>query len=109
MNCPIPTSFAGCATYQTPSYGARLALQLLNDGYTRIFRQRGITVRPIRYAWLTIAIAMILTLALSSLSAAQVIVGGYPYPAYRYAARDSAVRFDVKPHETAVYLDGYYA
>ena len=53
--------------------------------------------------------AMVLTLALSSLSAAQVIVGGYPYPAYRYAARDSAVRFDVKPNETAVYLDGYYA
>jgi hypothetical protein len=52
---------------------------------------------------------MVLTLALSSLSAAQVIVGGYPYPAYRYAARDSAVRFDVKPHETAVYLDGFYA
>jgi hypothetical protein len=52
---------------------------------------------------------MIQTLALSSPSAAQVIVGGYPYPAYRYAARDSAVRFDVKPHETAVYLDGYYA
>ena len=66
-------------------------------------------MRPIRYAWITIAMAMVLTLALSSLSAAQVIVGGYPYPAYRYAARDSAVRFDVKPHETAVYLDGYYA
>jgi len=66
-------------------------------------------VRPIRYAWITIAMAMVLTLALSSLSAAQVIVGGYPYPAYRYAARDSAVRFDVKPDETAVYLDGYYA
>ena len=66
-------------------------------------------MRPIRYAWITIATAMVLTLALSSLSAAQVIVGGYPYPAYRYAARDSAVRFDVKPHETAVYLDGYYA
>jgi hypothetical protein len=53
--------------------------------------------------------AMVLTLALSSLSAAQVVVGGYPYPAYRYAARDSAVRFDVKPNETAIYLDGYYA
>ena len=66
-------------------------------------------MRPIRYVWITIAMAMVLTLALSSLSAAQVIVGGYPYPAYRYAARDSAVRFDVKPNETAVYLDGYYA
>jgi hypothetical protein len=52
---------------------------------------------------------MVLTLAWSSVGAAQVIVGGYPYPAYRYAARDSAVRFDVKPHETAVYLDGFYA
>jgi hypothetical protein len=53
--------------------------------------------------------ATILTLAFGSLGAAQVVVGGYPYPGYRYAARDSAVRFDVKPNETAVYLDGYYA
>jgi PEGA domain len=53
--------------------------------------------------------AMLLTLALSSLGAAQVIVGGYPYPMYRYAARDSAIRFDVKPNQAAVYLDGYYA
>jgi hypothetical protein len=53
--------------------------------------------------------AMVLTLALTSHTGAQVVVGGYPYPAYRYAARDSAVRFDVKPNETAVYLDGYYA
>jgi PEGA domain-containing protein len=48
-------------------------------------------------------------MASSSPSAAQVIVGGYPYPAYRYAARDAAIRFDVKPDKTAVYLDGYYA
>ena len=50
-----------------------------------------------------------MTLASSSPSAAQVIVGGYPYPAYRYAARDAAIRFDVKPDQTAVYLDGFYA
>lgn len=53
--------------------------------------------------------AVVLTLASSSLSSAQVIVGGYPYPAYRYAARDAAIRFDVKPDKAAVYLDGYYA
>ena len=53
--------------------------------------------------------AMVLTVASSSFAAAQVIVGGYPYPAYRYAARDAAIRFDVKPNKTAVYLDGYYA
>jgi hypothetical protein len=53
--------------------------------------------------------AMVLTLASSSFSAAQVIVGGYPYPMYRYAARDAAIRFDVKPDKAAVYLDGYYA
>jgi len=53
--------------------------------------------------------AVALTLASSSLSSAQVIVGGYPYPAYRYAARDAAIRFDVKPDKAAVYLDGYYA
>jgi hypothetical protein len=53
--------------------------------------------------------AVAMTLASSSQSGAQVIVGGYPYPAYRYAARDAAIRFDVKPDKTAVYLDGYYA
>src|SRR5262245_38850730 len=72
-------------------------------------RERGLTVGPMRHAGTTAGIAMALTLALSSVGAAQVIVGGYPYPAYRYAARDSAVRFDVKPREAAVYVDGYYA
>lgn len=52
---------------------------------------------------------MVLTLASSSISRAQVVVGGYPYPMYRYAARDAAIRFDVKPDKAAVYLDGYYA
>ena len=66
-------------------------------------------MRPIRYAWSTIGIAMALTLASSSFSEAQVVVGGYPYPMYRYAARDAAIRFDVKPDKAAVYLDGYYA
>lgn len=57
----------------------------------------------------TIGAAAALTLALASTSSAQIIVPGYPYPAYRYAARDAAVRFDVKPKETMVYIDGYYA
>lgn len=40
---------------------------------------------------------------------AQIVVGGrYPY-GYRYAAPDASVKFDVKPKETAVYVDGYYA
>jgi hypothetical protein len=51
----------------------------------------------------------VLTLGFAAASTAQVIVPGYPYPAYRYAARDAAVRFDVKPKETMVYIDGYYA
>jgi len=49
------------------------------------------------------------TLGLAATASAQVVVGGYPYPAYRYAAPDAAVKFDVKPKETMVYLDGYYA
>ena len=50
------------------------------------------------------------TLGLASTASAQVVVGGgYPYPAYRYAAPDAAVKFDVKPKETMVYLDGFYA
>lgn len=49
------------------------------------------------------------TLGLATTASAQVVVGGYPYPAYRYAAPDAAVKFDVKPKEAMVYLDGYYA
>src|SRR5215831_4910149 len=65
---------------------------------------KGNTVRRMKSAW----IAMVMTVAFASPGAAQVVVGGYPYP-YRYAARDASVRFDVKPEQTAVYLDGYYA
>ncbi len=50
--------------------------------------------------------AIALTFAATS-SSAQIIYPGYP--AYRYAARDAAVKFDVKPKETMVYVDGYYA
>jgi hypothetical protein len=57
----------------------------------------------------TIGAAIALTIGSSAMSFAQVIVGGYPYPAYRYAAPDASVRFDVKPKETMVYIDGYYA
>jgi hypothetical protein len=50
------------------------------------------------------------TLGLAATSSAQIVVGGgYPYPRYRYAAPDAALKFDVKPKETMVYLDGYYA
>jgi hypothetical protein len=56
----------------------------------------------------TIAAAIMLTLGLSATAFAQIIVPGYPYR-YRYAAPDASVRFDVKPKETAVYVDGYYA
>ena len=53
--------------------------------------------------------ALAMSFGLAATSSAQVVVGGYPYPGYRYAARDAALRFDVKPKETMVYLDGYYA
>jgi hypothetical protein len=32
-----------------------------------------------------------------------------PPGGYRYAAADSAIRFDVKPNDAEVYIDGYYA
>ena len=86
-----------------------LAPQLLDPRVSTMSAERGLTVRPIRYAWITIGTALVLTLASSSFSAAQVIVGGYPYPMYRYAARDAAMRFDVKPNKASIYLDGYYA
>jgi hypothetical protein len=70
---------------------------------------RGINVTSlIRRA--TIGAATVLTIGLSATAFAQIIVPGPGYPyRYRYAAPDASVRFDVKPKETAVYLDGYYA
>lgn len=56
----------------------------------------------------TLGAAVALTLGLSAVSSAQIIVPGYPY-GYRYAAPDASVKFDVKPREAAVYIDGYYA
>ena len=56
----------------------------------------------------TIAAALALTIVSSATSSAQIIVGGYPY-GYRYAAPDASVKFDVKPKDAAVYVDGYYA
>jgi hypothetical protein len=58
---------------------------------------------------ITIAAALALTIASSAVSSAQIIVPGYPYPAYRYAERDASVRFDVKPKDAGVYVDGYFA
>src|SRR5437868_7128563 len=48
------------------------------------------------------------TLGVIASASAQIIVPGRPY-GYRYAAPDAAVKFDVKPKEAAVYVDGYYA
>ena len=50
------------------------------------------------------------TLGVGATASAQIVVGGgYPYPAYRYAAPDAAMKFDVKPKETMIYVDGFYA
>jgi hypothetical protein len=63
-----------------------------------------------RTTGITTGAALALTIAASSIASAQIIVsGGYPYPAYRYADRDASVRFDVKPKDTGVYVDGYFA
>ena len=62
-----------------------------------------------RTAGIIIGAAVALTIGVCATSFAQVIAPGYPYPAYRYAAPDASVRFDVKPKDTAVYVDGYYA
>src|SRR3954470_24317878 len=56
----------------------------------------------------TLSLAAALALGVSAVSSAQVIAPGYPY-GYRYAPPDAAVKFDVKPKEAAVYIDGYYA
>ena len=59
---------------------------------------------------MTLAAAAALTIGLSATSVAQIIVPGPAYPyRYRYAAPDASVKFDVKPKEAAVYVDGYFA
>src|SRR5260370_2066873 len=70
---------------------------------------RGINVASLIHSRLTLMAAAALTIGSSSTSFAQVIVPGYPYPAYRYAAPDASVKFDAKPKEAAVYLHGYFA
>src|SRR6266853_4973245 len=74
---------------------------------TAVARDAG--MRPITFAWLTIGTTLAVTLVSGSQATAQIIVPGYPYPAYRYAMRDASVRFDVKPNDASVYVDGYYA
>jgi hypothetical protein len=70
----------------------------------------GSTVASLSRVSTTIGAAVAaLTLGFTTPLFAQVVVGGYPYPAYRYAAPDAAMKFDVKPKETMVYLDGFYA
>jgi len=74
----------------------------------QLFFQKDQTVASLLRVSTTIGAAA-LTFGLAAPLSAQVVVGGYPYPAYRYAAPDAAVKFDVKPKETTVYLDGFYA
>ena len=58
----------------------------------------------------TFGAAVAVLFGLAATSSAQIVVGGgYPYPAYRYAAPDASVRFDVKPKDAKVYVDGFYA
>src|SRR5438552_1906941 len=102
MRPAVAASFERCATYPNPGSARRMAPQLLNSA------QEKTTVRPIKFLWI-IGTATLLTVVSGSAAVAQIIVaGGYPY-GYRYAARDASVRFDVKPNEASVYVDGYYA
>ena len=80
---------------------------LIHREFKNFFREDS-TVASITRVGTTIAAAFALTIASSSISSAQIIVGGR-YPAYRYYERDASVRLDVKPNDAAVYVDGYYA
>src|SRR4051812_16784756 len=75
-----------------------------------IYLSRGTTVASLTgtRALGVIGAALALTVGLSTTSSAQIIVPGYPY-GYRYAAPDASLKFDVKPKDAAVYVDGYYA
>jgi hypothetical protein len=64
-------------------------------------------ISPTKRLWAPIGIAALLMLASSVPTAAQI---WFPaYPPVRYAAPDAAIKFDVKPKNTAVYVDGFYA
>jgi hypothetical protein len=56
-----------------------------------------------------IGIAALLMLAPSAPAGAQIWYPGPYYPAVHYAAPDASVKFDVKPKDAAVYVDGYFA
>jgi len=87
-----------------------VASQLLNRTVGHLFFQKDQTVASLSRVSTTLGAAVAaLTLGLATPLSAQVVVGGYPYPAYRYAAPDAAMKFDVKPKDTMVYIDGFYA
>lgn len=72
----------------------------------KLVMQEKVTVRR-RHAFALV----ILPLALAFLPVAAEAQFRYPplYPAYRYAAPESDLRFNVKPKEASVYVDGYFA
>ena len=96
--------------YVTPTNPRPLASRLLHPDCYRLQREvrpLSLMMSPPRRLWAPIGISALLTVASSSPSAAQI---WFPaYPAVRYGAPDSSVRFDVKPSDTAVYVDGFYA
>jgi hypothetical protein len=53
--------------------------------------------------------AALLMLASSVPAGAQIWYPGPFYPPVRYAAPDASVKFDVKPKEATVYVDGFFA
>jgi PEGA domain-containing protein len=62
---------------------------------------------PLKRLRVPMGIAALLIVASSAPSDAQI---WFPaYPSVRYATPDTSVRFDVKPKDAAVYVDGFYA
>jgi hypothetical protein len=90
-----------------PTSGIAVAVRRGGYGLPQEVRPLSLLISPLKRFWAPIGIAALLTLASSAPGAAQILYPGYP-PG-RFAAPDAAVKFDVKPNEAAVYVDGFYA
>jgi hypothetical protein len=67
-------------------------------------------ITPLKRLRAPIGLTALLAIASSAPGAAQVMVQAYPPPPpLPYAMPDTSVKFDVKPKNAAIYVDGFYA
>src|SRR5439155_15473318 len=86
---PPAASNIGSGTYLGRVVARRCGIAVARLALGQLFLSRGITVASLIRSRLTLVAALALTFGAGTTSFAQIIVPGYPYPAYRYAAPDA--------------------